>query len=142
MFFAGATMAGGGVMLSAVYPNLIVFLVAYGLIGGFGVGLVEVLPLSDIWIYFKHNMGRATGFIFIGVGVGPAVYAALFTFIVNPGNQEPSDTRHEGYTTNYYFPESIYDRCPYALLALGALIGAFGYIGLACFFPVSTDLRE
>jgi hypothetical protein len=134
----GGVMTSGGIIASAFFPNLIFFLFAYAIFSGFGLGILEMLTFEDVWIYFRHAKGKVNGVLFFGYGIAPAIFGAMFTFIVNPDNDEPSHERKEGTETNYYFESAVYDRVPFALLVLGIVVALISIVIALTYFPVKN----
>jgi MFS family permease len=86
-------MASGGIIVCSFSPNLIFFIFFYAIVGGLGGGILDMLTFEDVWIYFRHSIGKITGVLFFGYGISPALFGALFTFIVNPDNKDASNEK-------------------------------------------------
>ena len=78
--FTAACCFGGGLLLSAlgVYTHQIILLyLGYGVIGGCGLGLGYVSPVSTLIKWFPDRRGMATGMAIMGFGGGAMIGAPL-----------------------------------------------------------------
>ena len=66
----GATMSGGSWMLSAYADSLAALYVSYGVIGGFGTGIIYVGIIGLVVRWFPDRRGLATGLAAAGYGFG------------------------------------------------------------------------
>src|SRR5580693_325649 len=90
--FTAACCFGGGFLVSAlgVYLHQIALLyLGYGVIGGIGLGLGYVSPVSTLIRWFPDRRGMATGMAIMGFGGGALIAAplneALMTYFGTPG---------------------------------------------------------
>ncbi|MBC8738320.1 OFA family MFS transporter [Paraburkholderia sp. UCT31] len=84
--FTAACCFGGGFMVSAlgVYLHQIVLLyLGYGVIGGIGLGLGYVSPVSTLIRWFPDRRGMATGMAIMGFGGGAMIAAPLSVALMN-----------------------------------------------------------
>jgi len=78
MLFAGALVAGGFSIVNAISTSSIIPLyLGYGLMGGFGIGLVynAVIPATTAW--FPDKKGVASGVLMLGFGFSSLVLGNL-----------------------------------------------------------------
>jgi MFS family permease len=77
-FSSGLLVAGLGVKLHA----LPVIIVGYGVLGGVGLGLGYITPVSTLVKWFPDRRGMATGIAIMGFGGGAIIAAPLSTFLI------------------------------------------------------------
>lgn len=84
--FAAACCFGGGFLISAVGVSLhqiwLVYL-GYGVIGGIGLGLGYVSPVSTLIKWFPDRRGMATGMAIMGFGGGAMIGAPLSVLLMD-----------------------------------------------------------
>ena len=76
---AGSIVACIGFVLSIFSPNVPVLMLTYGIIGGFGLGLIYLPSVVAVGYYFESKRALATGIAVCGSGVGTFVFAPLAT---------------------------------------------------------------
>ena len=84
--FTAACCFGGGFLISAlgVYTHQIVLLyLGYGVLGGIGLGLGYVSPVSTLIRWFPDRRGMATGMAIMGFGGGAMIAAPLSVALMN-----------------------------------------------------------
>jgi MFS family permease len=84
--FAAAVCFGGGFMIAALgshYHMLWVIYAGYGFVGGIGLGLGYISPISTLVKWFIDRPGMATGFAIMGFGGGAMIAAPLSTRLMN-----------------------------------------------------------
>jgi MFS family permease len=84
MFTAGCCF-GGGFIVSAlgVYAhNLWIVYLGYGLIGGIGLGLGYISPVSTLIKWFPDRPGMATGMAIMGFGGGAFIASPLSVWLI------------------------------------------------------------
>lgn len=69
-FFGIGTLGAGFAVALASYP---LFLVFYGLIGGIGLGIGYISPVSTLVKWFPDRRGMATGMAVLGFGAGSLI---------------------------------------------------------------------
>ncbi len=83
--FAAACCFGGGFWISALGVHLheiwLIYL-GYGVIGGIGLGLGYVSPVSTLIKWFPDRRGMATGMAIMGFGGGAMIGAPLAVFLM------------------------------------------------------------
>ena len=84
--FASACCFGGGFLVAAVGVQVhalwLVYL-GYGVLGGIGLGLGYISPVSTLIKWFVDRPGMATGLAIMGFGGGAMVGAPLATMLMN-----------------------------------------------------------
>jgi MFS family permease len=84
--FVAACCFGGGFLISAVgisqHQIWLVYL-GYGVIGGIGLGLGYVSPVSTLIKWFPDRRGMATGMAIMGFGGGAMIGAPLSVFLMD-----------------------------------------------------------
>ncbi|HEX2603917.1 MAG TPA: OFA family MFS transporter [Oxalicibacterium sp.] len=84
--FVAACCFGGGFLISALGVSLhqiwLLYL-GYGIIGGVGLGLGYVSPVSTLIKWFPDRRGMATGLAIMGFGGGALIGAPLSVFLMN-----------------------------------------------------------
>lgn len=71
-----------GWVLSAFAPNIILLTIAYGCIGGAGVGIAYGVLMTVIAKWFPEKKGLAVGILLIGFGLSPLITAPLARLFV------------------------------------------------------------
>eukprot|EP00904_Undaria_pinnatifida_P001754 jgi/Undpi1/1157/HiC_scaffold_10.g04619.m1 len=89
---------------------------------GVGLGIAYTCPLVCGYAWMPDSKGKVSGFILAGFGASAAVFDAVATVVVNPGNVSPDPS------TGYYGKE-ITDRVPFMFVALGACCLLLGMVG-------------
>jgi MFS family permease len=83
----------GGLVLGAVgvyIHQLWLMWLGSGVIGGIGLGLGYISPVSTLIKWFPDRRGMATGFAIMGFGGGAMIGAPLATILMNGGNLLPA----------------------------------------------------
>lgn len=70
---AAGLLYGAGVLLSGFAPGLLAFYLAYGVLGGIGLGLGYIVPLAMLIRWFPDRRGLITGLAVAGFGLGALV---------------------------------------------------------------------
>jgi len=73
---------GGGIMLSGLAPNLAALYVAYGVLGGIGLGLGYIVPLAVLLKWFPDRRGFIGGLAVTGFGLGALITSPLATALI------------------------------------------------------------
>jgi len=79
----GSVVACIGIGLSTLSPNVPVLMLTYGVIGGFGLGLIYLPAVVAVGYYFESKRALATGISVCGSGVGTFVFAPLATQLLS-----------------------------------------------------------
>ncbi len=80
---AGSVIACLGLALSTFSPNVPVLMLTYGVIGGFGLGLIYLPAVVAVGYYFEKRRALATGISVCGSGVGTFLLAPLATYLLD-----------------------------------------------------------
>ena len=67
---AGSLLGAASLALSTIAPNVIVFILVYGVLGGLGFGMVFLPAIVCVGLYFETKRALATGIAVCGAGVG------------------------------------------------------------------------
>jgi len=78
-----AVLYGSGVLLSGYAPDLTTLYLAHGLLGGVGLGLGYVVPLTVLIGWFPDRRGFITGLAVTGFGLGALIIGPLASELVN-----------------------------------------------------------
>jgi OFA family oxalate/formate antiporter-like MFS transporter len=83
---ATATIAGilygFGLVLSGLAPNLMAIYLFYGVLGGVGLGLGYIVPITVLIKWFPEKRGFITGLAVTGFGLGALVTSPLATQLI------------------------------------------------------------
>lgn len=71
-----------GFCLSTLSPNVPILMLTYGIIGGFGLGLIYLPAVVAVGYYFESKRALATGISVCGSGVGTFLFAPLATHLL------------------------------------------------------------
>lgn len=80
-----AAFFGGGMLIAgfgAHIQNLYIIWLGYGVLGGIGLGIGYITPVSTLIKWFPDRRGLATGLAIMGFGFGAMAGAPLFNFII------------------------------------------------------------
>ncbi len=83
--FTAALCFGGGFIISAIgvyVHNLWVIYFGYGILGGFGLGIGYISPVSTLIKWFPDRPGMATGMAIMGFGGGAFIAAPLSVWLM------------------------------------------------------------
>jgi len=103
------------------FGGLVVF---YGIIFGFGNGIIYMIPVTCGWKYFPHRKGMVSGVIIGAFGFGTLIFNYVALAIVNPDNKAASIVS-DGST---YFTSDIYEKVPEMFKILA---GCYLVVGMA-----------
>jgi MFS family permease len=78
----GGSLVALGWILSSFATNVIHLTIAYGCIGGAGVGIAYGVPISIIAKWFPDKKGLAVGLVLIGFGLSPLITAPIVSSLV------------------------------------------------------------
>merc|ERR1740131_920685 len=73
----GAILAWISISLSTLSVNAPMMMVTYGIMGGFGLGLIYLPAIVSVGFYFESKRALATGISVCGSGVGTFIFAPL-----------------------------------------------------------------
>jgi OFA family oxalate/formate antiporter-like MFS transporter len=77
-FGSGLLLAGFG----ALVQNLYVIWIGYGVLGGIGLGIGYITPVSTLVKWFPDHRGMATGLAIMGFGFGAMIGGPVFNYII------------------------------------------------------------
>lgn len=107
----------GGFLISAVgvyLHTLWLIYIGYGVIGGIGLGIGYISPVSTLIKWFPDRPGMATGMAIIGFGGGALIASPLSVWLLG----KFSSASHVGAAETFIVMGSIY----FCFMILGALI--------------------
>lgn len=78
-FFGGGLLVAG---LGAYLANIYIIWLGYGVLGGIGLGIGYITPVSTLIKWFPDHRGFATGLAIMGFGFGAMVGGPVFNFII------------------------------------------------------------
>ncbi|WP_175719511.1 L-lactate MFS transporter [Burkholderia anthina] len=84
--FTAACCFGGGFLISALgvkTHQIMLLYIGYGVVGGIGLGLGYVSPVSTLIRWFPDRRGMATGMAIMGFGGGAMIAAPLSVALMN-----------------------------------------------------------
>src|SRR5580704_1206040 len=105
--FTSALCFGGGFMVSAVgvYSHLLwIIYLGYGVIGGIGLGLGYISPVSTLIKWFPDRPGMATGMAIMGFGGGAFIASPLSVWLMG----KFSTTTHVGVAETFIVMGLVY----------------------------------
>lgn len=79
IFFGGGMMLAG---LGAYIQNIYLIWLGYGVLGGIGLGLGYIAPVSTLLKWFPDRRGMAAGLAVMGFGFGAMIGAPIFSYII------------------------------------------------------------
>lgn len=78
----GGLFVGLGWVIAGFTTNIYIFTLAYGILGGSGVGIVYGVPLSVVTKWFPEKKGFLVGIILLGFGLSPFITAPLALHLI------------------------------------------------------------
>ena len=78
---SGAIISCVALFLSTMSPNVISLMIIYGIIGGFGAGMIYLTSIIIVGYYFESKRALATGIAVCGTGVGSIIVPPLANHI-------------------------------------------------------------
>lgn len=82
VIFVGGLLFGGGLLISSFATSLAWLYVGYGLIAGFGMGLVYSCTIANTVKFFPDKRGLVAGLATAGYGSGAVVFAPIAQNII------------------------------------------------------------
>ena len=76
-------MAWAAISLSTFSPSVPVLMLTYGVLGGFGLGLIYLPAIISVGFYFESRRALATGISVCGSGVGTFLFAPLANYLIS-----------------------------------------------------------
>ncbi|HXP31925.1 MAG TPA: OFA family MFS transporter [Stellaceae bacterium] len=115
--FAAALCWSGGFMVSAVgvyLHNIWIIYFGYGVLGGFGLGIGYISPVSTLIKWFPDRPGMATGMAIMGFGGGAFIASPLSVWLMS----KFSTATHVGVAETFIVMGAIY----FCFMMVGATI--------------------
>ncbi|MDD5169600.1 MAG: OFA family MFS transporter, partial [Syntrophales bacterium] len=82
----GGIMLGAGLVLASFADSLLMFTLAFSVLGGIGIGAAYVCPIATCVKWFPDKRGMITGLAVAGFGAGALVFTPIAkTFIASSG---------------------------------------------------------
>ncbi|MEM2926784.1 MAG: OFA family MFS transporter [Candidatus Bathyarchaeia archaeon] len=78
----GGIILGLGMVLSSFTNSLPWLYMSYGIVGGLGIGLTYVTPITTCVKWFPEKKGLITGLAVFGFGAGSIVFAPFWTILI------------------------------------------------------------
>ncbi|CAC5388567.1 Monocarboxylate transporter 9 [Mytilus coruscus] len=78
---AGSIVAAVGFIVGSFSPNLDILILTYGVIGGFGFGMVYLPSIVSVGYYFDKKRPLATGIAVCGSGIGTFIFSPLLEYL-------------------------------------------------------------
>lgn len=70
-------------ILSVFAPNIEILILTYGVIGGFGFGMIYLPSIVSVGYYFERKRAVATGIAVCGSGIGTFIFAPLTKYLLD-----------------------------------------------------------
>jgi MFS family permease len=115
--FTAALCWSGGFLLSAVgvyAHNIWIIYFGYGVLGGFGLGIGYISPVSTLIKWFPDRPGMATGMAIMGFGGGAFIASPLSVFLIRAF----STPTHIGVAETFIVLGAVY----FCFMMVGAVI--------------------
>src|SRR6266498_2028690 len=90
--FGGLLLGTGCLLASRIGDTVGGLVLAYGVIGGFGVGCAYVTPIATCIKWFPDKRGMIVGMAVMGFGVGPLVFGPLLESLIGSDSSQFSAT--------------------------------------------------
>ena len=100
--FVAALCFGGGFIVSAIgvhYHSLVLLYLGYGVLGGCGLGIGYISPVSTLIKWFPDRPGMATGMAIMGFGGGALIAAPLSVMLMEHFSTSASNGVLETFVT-------------------------------------------
>jgi len=88
---SGSILAWAAISVSTLSANVWMMMVLYGVVGGFGLGLVYLPAVISVGHYFESKRALATGIAVCGSGVGTFLFAPLASYLVTSYSWQTSN---------------------------------------------------
>ena len=138
----GGALMSIGTILSyyTITDSLYTFLVTFGLIYGFGVGLAYVGPVVCGIRWLPKLKGMSSGIVTSGLTIGMLTFTAFETSFINPSNIRPDEMPYPDTPDEmYYTQKKLLARTRTMFLILGSLY--FPFIVIASLFLSDQDCQ-
>ena len=125
---AVSSILPGLILFACSYINVfLIFIIIYGIIFPFILGIAFYIIIIILWNYYKENKGLITGYYHSLVGIGSFVNNYIMLFLINPKNIHPIKDK-DG---NKYFPNDVALNVPNGIRYFSLIIfigGSIGYL--------------
>lgn len=126
----GATIHVLGLYLSSFLDTFTSFIFVYAIIGGIGIGLIEMLPLKCAWSFFPNHKPIMT-FLIMGTFYFSATFGAQFsTYLINPLNNQPDIIVTNGQQMEKFYAGEYVLKVPQMLQIMSFATLAFYLVAL------------
>ncbi|KAL8616127.1 hypothetical protein ACOMHN_066614 [Nucella lapillus] len=78
----GSVVAGLAFVLSITAPSVNILIITYGVLGGFGLGMIYLPAIVSVGYYFEKKRALATGIAVCGSGIGTFIFAPLSEYLL------------------------------------------------------------
>ncbi|KAL4228580.1 hypothetical protein ACF0H5_011630 [Mactra antiquata] len=79
----GSVIATIAFILATFSPNIDVLIITYGVLGGFGFGMIYLPSIVSVGYYFEKKRAIATGIAVCGSGIGTFIFAPLTKYLLD-----------------------------------------------------------
>ncbi|XP_059179085.1 monocarboxylate transporter 5-like isoform X1 [Physella acuta] len=83
VIIAGSLIATVAFILACFSTSLVMLIITYGVIGGFGLGMIYLPAIVSVGYYFEKKRAFATGIAVAGSGLGTFIFPPLSEFLIN-----------------------------------------------------------
>ena len=77
------------IFVSSLQTDFYLFLLFYAIFGGFGYGLIYMLPLKNSYAFFPNHKGLVGGIVMASYSFGAIGWTLFTAHYVNPENEKP-----------------------------------------------------
>lgn len=79
----GSVISTVAFVLATFSPNIDILILTYGVLGGFGFGMIYLPSIVSVGYYFERKRAMATGIAVCGSGVGTFIFAPLTKYLLD-----------------------------------------------------------
>ena len=119
-----------------------IFIFAFGAVTGI---LACYLVYCSVWIGWEllpaNDKGFAAGLGLSGFSMSPFIYGFVFTLIINPNNDRPTETEEDGDFKEKLFGKDVYESFPMTIRYLSIILLVVGLVG-AFFLNKKSEKQE
>lgn len=80
--FVGSIIASASFVLATFSPTVDILILTYGVMGGFGLGMIYLPSIVSVGYYFQKKRALATGIAVSGSGIGTFIFAPLSEYLL------------------------------------------------------------
>lgn len=96
----GSAVTSCGLIISIFVPNIYLLYLTFGVMTGFGSGLMTISSILAVTDYFQHGQAMAVGVICSGGGIGLTVYPMIYRVLLDEYGWKWSLLVHTGIYMN------------------------------------------